>query len=134
MPMLRGAEVHTSGKMLGRAATPRSSPATSSSCVSVPASKNFSISASSASATISISASRARLRGAGDVGGDRAFGDLAAAVGRERARLHRDEIDDAAEVLLLADRQLNRDDRAAAARRAATRARARGWRARDRGG
>ena len=34
-------------------------PSTSSSCVSVPASKNFSISASSASATISISASRA---------------------------------------------------------------------------
>ena len=47
-----------SGKIL-RASTAVRRPATSSSCVSVPASKNFSISLSSASATISMSASRA---------------------------------------------------------------------------
>ena len=51
-------DVHTSGKIFAaRVAAAR--PLTSSSCVSVPASKNFSISDSSASATISISASRA---------------------------------------------------------------------------
>ena len=56
--MFAVAEVSTSGKMRA-AATPRLSPATRSSWLSVPASKNFSISASSASATISINASRA---------------------------------------------------------------------------
>ena len=56
--MFASAEVHTSGNSLPALVAVRS-PATSSSSVSVPASKNFSISASSASATISISASRA---------------------------------------------------------------------------
>ena len=59
-PMLARPDVHTSGKIFdARVAVAR--PFTSSSCVNVPASKNFSISASSASATISISASRAVL-------------------------------------------------------------------------
>ncbi len=57
-PMLTVADVQSTGNTL-RARTARRSPATSSSCVSVPVSKNFSISASSASATISTSASRA---------------------------------------------------------------------------
>ena len=53
-------DVHSSGNILAaRVAAAR--PFTSSSCVSVPASKNFSISGSSASATISISASRAAV-------------------------------------------------------------------------
>jgi hypothetical protein len=56
--MLAVADVHTSGNTR-EALTPRLRPSISSSCVSVPDSKNFSISASSASATISISASRA---------------------------------------------------------------------------
>ena len=43
----------------------------------------------------------------------RPFGGLAAAVGGVGPRLHGDQIDDAAEALFLADRQLNRDDRAA---------------------
>ena len=51
-------DVHTSGKILA-AIVPLRRPATSSSSVSVPASKNFSISFSSFSATISTSASRA---------------------------------------------------------------------------
>ena len=46
--------------------------------------------------------------------GTGAFGELAALVGLEDERLLRDQIDDAAERLLLADRQLNRDDGAAA--------------------
>ena len=112
MPMLAVADAQSAGKMRP-AATPRFSPPTSSSCVSVPASKNFSISESSASATISISASRALLRRVGEVGGDRALGRFAAAVRRIGPRLHRHQIDDAAERFFLADRQLNRDDRAA---------------------
>jgi hypothetical protein len=60
IPMFAVADVHSTGKMRP-AAKPRLRPDTSSSCVSVPASKNFSISESSASATISISASRALL-------------------------------------------------------------------------
>ena len=62
MPMFAVADAHSTGNTRP-AATPRLSPASSSSCVSVPASKNFSISASSASATISISASRAACAG-----------------------------------------------------------------------
>jgi hypothetical protein len=58
MPRLVPAEAHNTGNTRP-AAMPRFRPPASSSCVSVPASKNFSISASSASATISISASRA---------------------------------------------------------------------------
>ena len=58
MPILSVAEVHTSGATWpARTAVRR--PASSSSCVSVPDSKNFSIRLSSASATISIKASRA---------------------------------------------------------------------------
>ena len=57
-PMFRVADVTTSGNSLEASTAPRS-PATSSSWVSVPASKNFSMSRSSASATISTSASRA---------------------------------------------------------------------------
>src|SRR5262245_43801997 len=59
-PMLDEPAVHTSGNTLALSVA-FFSPVTSSSCVSVPASKNFSISCSSASATISISASRAAL-------------------------------------------------------------------------
>ena len=57
-------------------------PAISSSCVSVPASKNFSISCSSASATISIERFARGVGRVGHVGGDRALGHLAGAVGR----------------------------------------------------
>jgi hypothetical protein len=69
-PMLAVADAQTTGK-IRPAPMPRFSPESSSSCVSVPASKNFSMSASSASATISMSASRAvaaarsRLAGTG---------------------------------------------------------------------
>ena len=56
--MLRVADVHTSGNTFAASVAARSPPSSSSS-VSVPASKNFSISCSSFSATISISASRA---------------------------------------------------------------------------
>ncbi len=56
--MLTIADVQTSGNTLAAAVALRS-PATTSSSVSVPASKNFSISFSSASATISTRASRA---------------------------------------------------------------------------
>ena len=41
------------------------------------------------------------------------FGELAAAVGQKHVRLLRDEIDDAAKRFFFADRQLNRNDRAA---------------------
>ena len=112
--MLATPDVHTSGNIFAGARR-RFRPSISSSCVSVPASKNFSISGSSASATISISASRAGVGGVGHVGRAPApLGHLARAVGRERVGLHRHEIDDAAEVLLFADRQLDRDDGAAA--------------------
>ena len=56
--MFAVAETQNSGNTRPEA-TPRFSPPTSSSCVSVPASKKRSINASSASATISMSASRA---------------------------------------------------------------------------
>ncbi len=56
--MLTVADVQTSGNTFAAMVAPRS-PAMSSSSVSVPASKNFSISFSSFSATISMSASRA---------------------------------------------------------------------------
>ena len=58
MPMLRSPEAQRTGNSRALR-TPRARPAASSSCVSVPASKNFSMRLSSASATISISASRA---------------------------------------------------------------------------
>ena len=70
--MLTSADVQTSGKTLAAAVALRR-PATSSSSVSVPASKNFSISFSSASATISIRASRAVSTAAVIVRGHRAF-------------------------------------------------------------
>ncbi len=57
-PIFVVADVHSTGKMRP-ALIPRFRPDSSSSCESVPASKNFSIRASSASATISMSASRA---------------------------------------------------------------------------
>ncbi len=57
-PIFAVADVQTSGNTFAAIVAFRS-PDTSSSSVSVPASKNFSISGSSASATISISASRA---------------------------------------------------------------------------
>ena len=116
------------------AATPRFNPATSSSCVSVPASKNFSISASSASATISISASRAdwaalsqvrRYRGLRSAFRSRRSRTCRPSSRRDRRRHGR---------LLLADRQLNGDDGCGRRRRAATRSLGRGWRARGRGG
>ena len=87
MPMFAVADAQSTGKMRP-AAMPRLRPATSSSCVSVPASKNFSISASSASATISISASRALLAAPSISAGTGAFGGLAAAVGGIGPRLH----------------------------------------------
>ena len=62
------------------------SPAISSSSVSVPASKNFSISFSSFSATISMSASRAASTAAVMSAGHGAFGELAALVGLEDVR------------------------------------------------
>ena len=65
--MFSSADVQTSGNSLPAIVALRR-PATSSSSVSVPASKNFSISFSSFSATISISASRARVDGGGHVG------------------------------------------------------------------
>ena len=58
MPMFSTADVQTSGKIFVAIVALRR-PVTSSSSVSVPASKNFSISFSSTSATISMSASRA---------------------------------------------------------------------------
>ena len=58
MPMFSTADVQSNGKIFAAIVALRS-PATSSSSVRVPASKNFSISFSSASATISMSASRA---------------------------------------------------------------------------
>ena len=95
MPMFSEREAHTSGTILPvRVAVRR--PATSSSCVSVPASKNLSISASSASATISMSASRAGCGGIGDVGRHAPSVALplpSVAIG---PRLHRDQVDDAA--------------------------------------
>ena len=112
------------------AATPRLSPDTSSSCVSVPASKNFSISASSASATISMSASRARCASAASSDGHFAFRRLAAARRLRRSRPSSTRDRHAAESLLFADRKLNRNDRASEHRCAATRATARGSRAR----
>jgi hypothetical protein len=44
---------------------------------------------------------------------NRGLGGFSAPVGRKRPGLHRDEVDDAAEGLLFADRQLNGDDGAA---------------------
>ena len=73
-----------------------------------PASKNRSISASSASATTSMSASRAACAGACSASGTAVFGHLARVVGGERVRLHADEIDDAGELRLFADRHLHR--------------------------
>ena len=63
MPMFLSPDTQKTGNSLP-ARIARARPAVSSSCVSVPASKNFSISASSASATISVSASRAALAAA----------------------------------------------------------------------
>ena len=88
-------------------------PARSSSCVSVPASKNFSISPSSASATISISASRAVCAGPSSSAGIAPSAGLPLPSARELPRLHRHQIDDAAEGFLFADRQLHGHDRAA---------------------
>ena len=48
-----------------------------------------------------------------EVAGNRALRRLAAAVGRERPALHRHEIDDAAKILFFANRNLNRNHRAA---------------------
>ena len=111
-PMLSAADVHSSGNNLPDAVAARS-PATNCSCVSVPASKNFSISDSSASATISMSASRAR-RGIGrHVCGDVGLAELAAAIGQKHIGFQRHEIDDAAERFFFANRQLNRNDGAA---------------------
>ncbi len=105
-------EVQKSGNMR-RPRTAERRPVTSSSLVSVPASKNFSISLSSASATISISASRAAVGVGLHVGRHGLFLELAAAVRLVDERLHPDQVHDAAEGLLLADRHLHRDDRAA---------------------
>ena len=52
--------------------------------------------------------------GGGHLAGNRAFGELAALVGLEEKGLPRNEVDDAAEVLLFADRQLNGNDGAIA--------------------
>ncbi len=68
MPIFLSPDVQKTGKIFP-ARTPRLRPALSSSWVSVPASKNFSISASSASATISMSASRAALACSATVSG-----------------------------------------------------------------
>ena len=53
---------------------------------------------------------------------ERVFLELAAAVGLVHVGLHRDQVDDAAERLLLADRQLDRDDRRGRTPPAASRA------------
>ena len=74
------------------------------------------------------------LDGGGHVARDSAFGELAASVGLQDERLLRDEIDDALERALFADRQLNRHRPCGCTLRAATPASARGWRARDRAG
>ena len=71
--MFSSAEVQTSGNSLPAIVALRR-PATSSSSVSVPASKKCSISFSSVSATISISASRAASTAAVIVGRHRRFG------------------------------------------------------------
>ena len=113
MPIFWSAETHTRGKTFAARVAPRS-PATSSSSVSVPASKNVSISFSSASATISMRASRACSTLRSHVGWDGAFAERAAFVRLIDERLLRDEVDDAGEQLLFADRQLDRNDRAAA--------------------
>ena len=107
--MLRSAEVQTSGNSFAPSVALRS-PAISSSSVSVPASKNFSIRCSSFSATISINASRALSTAAVMSAGTAPFGALAALVGLEDVGFLRHQIDHAAEVTLFADRQLNRDD------------------------
>ena len=134
MPMFRSPDAQKTGKSLP-ARIARARPAVSSSCVSVPASKNFSISASSASATISMSASRAALGGRRPSRRARRL--------RSSCRIRRrrtcsafidDQIDDAVEVLLLADGQLHRHARCARASCASTRARGRGSRARGRAG
>ena len=84
-----------------------------SSIGSVPFSKNSSISASSPSATISTSFSCAVFGGLGQIRGNLLDLGLAVAVGRVDMRLHGDQIDHAAEILLRADRQLQRHDVAA---------------------
>ena len=55
-----------------------------------------------------------RCRGVGQLGRNRALGRLTASVGGVGPRFHPDEVDDAAEVFLLADWHLDRDDGAAA--------------------
>ena len=94
--MFSSADVQTSGKIFAAIVALRR-PATSSSSVSVPASKNFSISFSSTSATISMSASRASSTAPVMSAGIAPFGELAAAVGLKDERLLRHEIDDALE-------------------------------------
>ena len=109
-------------------------PAASSSLVSVPSSKKRAISASSASATSSTSVSRAAAASASSAAGNRPGLDRAAAVGQVGQRLHRQQVDDALEAALVADRQGDRARPTGRTPRAATRASARGWRARDRAG
>ena len=95
-------------------------PATSSSSVSVPASKNFSISFSSASATISISASRALSTAAAMSAGIAPSVNLPLSSVWKMNAFFVTRSTTPLNALLLADRQLNRDDRAVARLRAAT--------------
>ena len=112
MPMLSVADVHTSGNSLADAVAARR-PDTSCSCVSVPASKNFSIS-DFVGLGDHLDQRFARGRRVGrHVRRNVGLGELAAAVGQEYVRFLRDEIDDAAKRFFLADRKLNRDDGAA---------------------
>ncbi len=81
-----------------RRGTTRVRPAVSSSCVSVPASKNFSISAVVGLGDHLDERVARRLGVGGERVGHRRLGHLAGLVGGERVRLHRDEIDHAFEV------------------------------------
>ena len=111
--MFASADVQTSGKILPAAVAVRR-PATSSSSVSVPASKNFSISFSSASATISISASRAASTAAVMSAGTAASVNVPLSSAWNMYAFFATRSTTPRERFLLADRQLNRNDGAAA--------------------
>ena len=83
-PMLASADVHSSGKMRRWPTAPRR-PCSSSSCDSVPASKNFSISASSASATISMRLSRAAAAASASAAGTSPAAGLLPSPGKRSA-------------------------------------------------
>ncbi len=108
------ARCRTTGKIVARAGRPLRSPAINCSSVRSPASKKVSIRASSLSATISTSR-RAHLGSSSARSAGISCGHLARTVLGEAEGLHRDQVDHARELVLLADGDLHRNRGAAEA-------------------